>query len=198
MIRKIVSNQIEENCYLIEDENGIVIIDPGCGVHEKIAHITQGKRDLSIIITHGHADHIFDADLINADSIYIHPMDFDHLFDEHKSLLKYFGKKTLNIERSIVKNCKLLENRWKVFHTPGHTPGSCCYLYNESILFSGDTVFSNSIGRCDLPGGDEKEMSKSVDFIKGFLIGNPDIKILPGHGPETNAKLILLENPFFR
>ncbi|HPA00427.1 MAG TPA: MBL fold metallo-hydrolase [Mesotoga prima] len=64
-------------------------------------------------------------------------------------------------------------------------------------MFSGDTVFSTSVGRTDLPGGDHDQMKSSIDRLKELFTKMPDLIVFPGHGPQTTARIILRENPFF-
>jgi len=85
----------------------------------------------------------------------------------------------------------------KVIATPGHTPGSCCFLVRdgeEEILFSGDTLFARSVGRCDLPGGDGEALDRSL----GLLALLPDaLRVFPGHGPGTTIGEERAQNPFW-
>lgn len=197
MIRIILSDRMEENCYLVEDENGIVVIDPGIGAADRIIDLV-GDTKLSILITHGHADHIFDIDRLKGDNIFVHPLDRERLLDAEKSLLNFFGRGPLRIDESAIVDCLQIGEKWRVIHTPGHTPGSCCYLYDGGILFTGDTVFMESIGRTDLPGGSEDAMIDSLRLLKEIFENGPDLKVFPGHGPGTDAREILIDNPFFR
>jgi len=85
-------------------------------------------------------------------------------------------------------------SKGRVIHTPGHTPGSICFLVGESLLFTGDTLFRESVGRCDLPGGNERQLLAS---IKEKLMVLPDeIRVLPGHMDESTIGHERLSNPF--
>ena len=84
-----------------------------------------------------------------------------------------------------------------MIETPGHSPGSCCYLC-ENALFSGDTLMCRSIGRTDFPGGDEAAMESSLAKLRvlGKGVKEP-ILVYPGHGDRTTLAAELLENPYF-
>ena len=83
----------------------------------------------------------------------------------------------------------------KVLHTPGHTPGSCCFQL-DSLLFAGDTLFQRSIGRTDLPGGDYPTIERSIQSRLYTL--DPDTKVICGHGPTTTIGDEARANPFVR
>jgi glyoxylase-like metal-dependent hydrolase (beta-lactamase superfamily II) len=85
--------------------------------------------------------------------------------------------------------------RFEVRHTPGHTPGHCCFLLEEEgVLFSGDQLFAGSIGRTDLPGGDFDQLV--VSMRERVLDLPDDVRVLPGHGPETTIGWERRTNPF--
>jgi len=83
----------------------------------------------------------------------------------------------------------------KIIHTPGHSPGGIC-LYGGEILFAGDTLFFEGVGRDDLPGGSWKELERSVKEKLYTL--PPETKVYPGHGPATSIAYEATNNPFFR
>ena len=83
----------------------------------------------------------------------------------------------------------------QVFHTPGHTPGSCCYLLTEEkTLLSGDTLFYCSVGRTDFPGGSSRQIKQSLDRLLSELPG--DTTVLPGHGESTTIDFEKRNNPY--
>ena len=84
---------------------------------------------------------------------------------------------------------------FKVIHTPGHTGGSCCfYQEEEKILFSGDTIFMESVGRTDFPTGSAKQL---IDSVRNKVLVLPsDVQIYPGHGPETSVAYEAANNPY--
>lgn len=186
MIKKIVSNDIiNMNCYLIIDENSCFIVDPGGNYIELEKEINKGNLNvLGILLTHAHVDHTYLIGKYNC-PIYLHEKEVEILRYSNLSLYDSFSLdmpfsvKNLDIKKlkdndEIMLNDKVI----KVIHTPGHTKGSVCYLYDNK-LFSGDTLFKESCGRCDLPTGSETDMARSL--IK--LIDNLDdsVKVYPGH-----------------
>ncbi len=193
MIKKIISDDIiNMNVYLIINENKCFIVDPGGNYSEIEKTIKELNLEvLGILLTHAHVDHTFLIGKFNT-PIYIHEKEVEVL--RYSSLSLYdsfsldmpFSFKDLNIIK--VKNddiIKLNDLEIKVSHTPGHTKGSVCYLCNNK-LFSGDTLFKESCGRCDLPTGSEIDMAKSLVY----LIDNLDesTKVYPGHDESTTIK----------
>ena len=194
MIKKIISNDIiNMNVYLIIDENKCFIVDPGGNYSEIDKTIKELDLEvLGILLTHAHVDHTYLIGKFNC-PIYLHDKEVEvlrysniSLYDSF-SLDMPFNYKDLNIIK--VKNgdiIKLNDKEIKVIHTPGHTKGSVCYLYDNNKLFSGDTLFRESCGRCDLPTGSEIDMAKSLVA----LIDNLDeaTKVYPGHDEASTIK----------
>lgn len=185
LVDKIIVGELETNCYILAEETSktCAIIDPGAD-YKKIKKYLDSRdfTPLFIINTHGHGDHIMADEEFNL-PIYIHKDDADFLHDPGKNLSFVYSIKRkadkilmdgdeINLGNLVI----------KVIHTPGHTPGGICLLC-EDILFSGDTLFASGVGRTDLPYADE---AKLIDSIKTKLfILNDNVKVYPGHGPET-------------
>ena len=112
------------------------------------------------------------------------------------NLGKYFKLGEINVPAEKLKNNRELDEKWKVIHTPGHTEGSSCYLLDNKFLFTGDTLFFNSIGRTDLPGGNDLQMKASLRKLKELLDENPSLIIHPGHDRSGTAEEVLINNPF--
>ncbi len=185
IIERIVVGDFFTNCYIVgcEEEKVCAIIDPGSD-GEKIKKVIdkKGLKPIFIINTHGHFDHIGANNFFNL-SVYIHKDDADFLTDPEKNLSSLFYSpyvcKNSIVELNDGDKIKIGKIILEVLHTPGHTPGSIC-LKTENILFTGDTVFENGIGRTDFPFGDEEKLIKS---IKEKIIILPDnTEIYPGHG----------------
>ncbi len=189
-MKRYITDNFGVNCYILNYQGECFLIDPG--EYNKLIEDEIKKYNYKgILLTHGHLDHI-DAIDKYIGPIYIHANDYDNLFDLSLSGYKFFNlKKNFNSEKlNIIKiydndKIKLGDSFINVIHTPGHTKGSVCYLFKD-MLFTGDTLFKNSVGRTDLPGGNMNLLRKSVIKI---IDNNKDyIKIYPGHDEFTNIK----------
>jgi hydroxyacylglutathione hydrolase len=201
------------NCYLVAPAPGeeCVIIDPGQDAEPGIEDLLARYRlkPIAVLLTHGHIDHMWSvAPVCGARNIpaYIHPDDRDLLSDPARGMAlnakqEFLGGMTFS-EPDDVK--ELLDGmiltlagcNFAVSHTPGHTQGSVTYRGGEAdldTLFSGDLLFAGSIGRTDLPGGDDKSMAASL--YKTLTLPDETV-VLPGHGPQTTIGDERLSNPF--
>ena len=178
-------------CYLLGAENGqeCVVIDPGAEP-PRIRQAAEGRRIAAILLTHGHFDHIGGVSaLMNpaagepAPVLYIHPLDRDMLTDPVRNagqgllgreVLAPFPAEPVAEGQEL----SLAGLSIRVLHTPGHTPGSVCYLVGED-LFSGDTMFAYGWGRTDLPGGSEEAMMNSLRRLMPMA---RKMRLHPGHG----------------
>lgn len=167
-IKRVITGYLKENCYIVEEDNNVLIIDPGSdsiNIKKEIGN----KNVVGILITHFHADHIGALDeMENEYSIH-------HLkLEEGKHSIENF--------------------KFEVINTPGHTKDSVCYyFYSNNVMFTGDFLFKESIGRCDLEGGNYNEMLNSLDKIKKY---NDDIIIYPGHGEKSSLGFEKDFNPY--
>lgn len=202
-ILKISEQHCSCNCYcLVNEKKEAIIIDPGSNE----PHITSilTKENLVpkyILLTHGHADHIGAVpDLVAKFDVQIVAslQEKEVLENKSKNLSYLFSGNTIEFSADIYfdaaaeDSLHLLDNSIEILFTPGHTAGSCCYILNDFLL-SGDTLFNDSIGRTDLPGGSSREMRRSLDKIKAL---EKDYAILPGHGPNSNLNREKDRNPF--
>ncbi len=199
------------NTYVVINEKGeCVIIDPTELVVRQHVLKMIAKEKLQprfIINTHGHWDHISGNRLLKETfgiPIAIHRLDKEFLLRPDLNLGAFLGKFQDKYDTSPPADIELDDGEeifgLKVLHTPGHTPGSIVLLHpdpsNPSIAFTGDLLFKESIGRVDLPLGNEKEMLKSLKkFIK--ILGRNTL-ILPGHGEEAKWEEIEEKNEVLR
>jgi glyoxylase-like metal-dependent hydrolase (beta-lactamase superfamily II) len=183
------------NCYLIGKKDGnAIVIDPGDDLDKIMALIDKNNLNIEKIInTHGHFDHITaNSELkekTNAD-IYIHEKDKEALVNPDKNLSTHLGQKNLvklnEADHTLAEGdiIEIEDYKFKVLHTPGHSPGSIClHDKDKQVLISGDTIFSMGVGRTDFPGCSQEEL---IDSIENKLLNLPDeTKVYPGHGQET-------------
>lgn len=182
-----------------------VIVDPG-GETEKIAQILA-HHDLTveaIIHTHAHLDHIYctrDVKESHGGEICLHNEDM-FLYDGIAMQAAMFGwqvRETLPVDRFVDHGdrIKMGNSSLEVIHTPGHTPGSICFEVNDGdqrLLFAGDTLFKRSIGRTDLPGGNSKQILKSIR--ERLYTRDLDTLVITGHGDSTTLGDESIKNPF--
>lgn len=185
------------NCYIVIDEitNESIIIDPGDDAERLLDEFNKTGSHLNfIILTHGHADHtaaVAEFRSKYAVDVYMSKKDSE-LIEKEEYM---FGQKNENANKFIKDGdvLKFGSKNVKCIETPGHTPGGMCYLI-ENSLFSGDTLFNNSVGRTDFPGGDYAAI---ISSIKNKLMKLDDnIKVYPGHGSETTIGFERRSNPF--
>jgi len=203
MLVSLPTGPLEVNCYLIGCENTgkAAVIDPGGDAESIMALLRQHDLTLIMVInTHGHFDHIgANRALLEKTgcALLIHEDDAPLLqrAAEHAAL---FG---LSTSRS-PEPTRLLKDgdtitvgdvTLQVFHTPGHSPGGICLQVDDS-LFVGDTLFSGSIGRTDLPGGNHQQLIASIK--EKLLCLADETRVYPGHGPATTIGQEKCHNPF--
>jgi len=202
-ITALAVSMFETNCYLVYDSQGGegVVIDPGDEAERIMAEIDRaGFMPKMILLTHGHGDHIGAVGEIKEKykiPVYAGKGEERIIESSNKHFPAMFG-----VEVSCPPPDHLLSEGDKVaigsenlsvIATPGHSPGGVCF-YNEGVLICGDTLFYNSIGRTDLPGGSHEVL---IDVIKKKLLILPEATICyPGHGPETTVGQERQYNPF--
>ena len=172
-IDKVVVGDLLENCYIISDNNkNCLIVDPG-SEESKIINCIKDKKVIGILITHHHFDHVGVLDIIK-EKYKTNVYDYSNLVEKEYTIGTF---------------------TFKVMFNPGHTSDSISFYFEkEKVIFVGDFVFKESIGRCDLEGGNYKEMLTSINKL---LKINDDIIIYPGHGEKTSLFYEKEHNPFF-
>ncbi len=191
------------NTWLLwDDASGqALLVDPAAPSTALLEQIRRlGLKVKQIINTHGHGDHIGGNPFFKKHlpaPVAIHSRDAAMLTDNRKNLSEYMGSPLPpNAADLLLEDgyeFELGDHSVKVIHTPGHTPGCVCLLA-EKYLLSGDTLFEQSIGRTDFPGGSHSQI---IDSIKSKLfVLSDDTLVFPGHGPKTSIGLEKKNNPF--
>ncbi len=194
---------IAANCYIVYDEDSkeCMIVDPGAEGPKIMAEVYRRHLSVKYIVnTHGHADHIA-ADGYVKDAtgarVLIHELDAPMLTSARDNLSVFIGNAVNEPPADLLlKDGDILDIgglQFTVIHTPGHTPGGICLLCNGAC-FSGDTLFENSIGRTDFPGGSSQQLLNSIKTR--LLVLDDSIVVYPGHGPTTSIKWEKNNNPF--
>lgn len=161
------------NCYLVDINNKVLVIDPGDEV-DKIIKKIGNRSVIGIIITHYHFDHIGALD----------------------RLISKYGVNVYDKNNMIDGENKIGDFIFDVIYTSGHKEDAITiYFKKDRIMFCGDFIFKDSIGRCDLPGGNINDMINSINRIKEY---DRDIVIYPGHGDKTCLGYEIDNNIYFR
>ncbi len=190
------------NCYVVETAPGrCVIIDLGGNPDVLMRFLDAHKLRLrKILLTHGHFDHIGGVEAVRkltGAEVYIHEADAKMLSSAEYSLaagMSFHPFEAITDFTAVTGDSWINDGdlSFRVFHTPGHSEGSVCYICDD-VIFSGDTLFRDSIGRSDFPGSNSIDMNNSLHALN-LLQG--DYKVLPGHGPSTALSRERRTNPF--
>ncbi len=184
----------QTNCYIIRDKNSAscCVLDPGSEADQVLDYLNEQNLTLeAILLTHCHFDHVGAVRDIAAETdcrVFLCPEDLTLPGAFTAGKLYY----TDTYAEGSVLNLAGLEIR--VLHTPGHTPGSVCLMVNDAI-FSGDTLFADSCGRTDLPGGDWATIRASLNRLASI---EADFNVFPGHGESTTLAREKKYNPYMR
>jgi glyoxylase-like metal-dependent hydrolase (beta-lactamase superfamily II) len=201
LLERFVNGRARSNAYVYAPaDRRALIVDAGTGAAAKIADLVraEGLEPQALVLTHGHPDHIWTArELSDRYEIpaYIHGSDLSWFDDPatggHLPLFRIAGRVYGRSRRLRPRRLQIagdgLETagmRIDVLHTPGHTPGSVCFLVDD-VCFAGDTVFFGGLGHTAYPGGSRHQLRESV---RSQLLNLPDeLRMLPGHGRETTV-----------
>lgn len=205
-IRTYPLGYIQTNCYIVSNTTKqCLIFDPGGEGEKIISELHRLKmKPLAILLTHAHFDHIGAVEQVRVSfdiPVYIHTSEKKWLVDPSKngsakyaeipSIICNEADVLLNSESEL----KIGEFHMDLLHTPGHSPGSLTYYFKQDqFAIVGDTLFQNSIGRTDLPGGNQPELMKAIHTK---LLTLPETTLVyPGHGPSTTIEAEMDSNPF--
>ena len=172
-IIKVVTGALDENCYVLVKGDNCLVIDPGDDFH-KIKEVINGRKVLGVLITHSHFDHI-------------------------GALRNFLTKRSIKIfKRSNLeeKEYTIGDFKFNCIHTPGHSRDSVTFYFPEDeVMFVGDFIFKESIGRVDLPGGNNNEMNMSIAKILEY---DDEIILYPGHNEDTTLGYEKENNPYLK
>ncbi len=214
MITGFPAGMLACNCYVLAQRAGAdaIVVDPGQRAMGQLHQILDEHRltPAAVLLTHGHIDHIWSAQKV-ADTYgcpaYIHPEDRFMLSDPIKGFGPRLGqiafgalfrepKEVLELDRDGDK-LDIGDTVVTVDHTPGHTRGSVVFRVagdGSEIAFTGDTLFRQSVGRTDLPGGSGRDLLGSI--VTKLMVLDDDTVVLPGHGEKSTIGLERRTNPF--
>ena len=208
------AGMLQCNCYILAARAGsdAIIVDPGQRAMGRIREILDENRltPSAVLLTHGHIDHIWSAQKV-ADTYgcpaYIHAEDRFMLTDPIKGFGPRLAQLAFGVLFSEPKQVVELDRDGDkldlggitvtVDHTPGHTRGSVVFRISDGpvdLAFTGDTLFKQSVGRTDLPGGSGRDLLDSI--VTKLLVLDNDTVVLPGHGPQTTIGAERRTNPF--
>lgn len=208
-IGRLILGAFQTNCYILRDSataTDCLVIDPGLEAEELIDFLSRHKLNaVATVLTHGHADHIAGVALLRESfpemKVHVHKLDAEMLIQPEHNLSAFAGELIeAGPADSLLQDGDIIEQagiKLHVLHTPGHTPGGIClYSENEGIVFTNDTLFAESVGRTDFPGGNIPQLLNSIG--QKLLTLPENTKVYPGHGPTTTIGREKVCNPFLQ
>ena len=209
-INHYVVGMVQTNCYIVINDvtKECFIIDPGASGKQLAEKIKQDNLiPVAVLLTHGHFDHVAAAEDLAKEldiKVYAHEAEADTLHDPQKNVSWMVNCKESYEADVFLKDEEIISLAGfeiKVLHTPGHTEGGCCYyVAEENVVFTGDTLFAQSVGRTDFPGGSMSQIVRSIQE-KLMTLNEPgnletDIMVYPGHNDPTTIETERMENPY--
>jgi glyoxylase-like metal-dependent hydrolase (beta-lactamase superfamily II) len=206
-IDRFILGEFQSNAYVVratESALDVLVVDAGLDSHELGDFLSkEGLTPRALVLTHGHADHILGSGQLRrhyADiRVYVHKLDAPMLTDAGANLSLLTGAAFTVAPADVLLDdgdvVDVAGVKLEVLHTPGHTPGGIClYSADEGVVFVGDTLFADSVGRTDFPGGDMGQLGTSIR--KRLLVLPEETVVYPGHGMRTTIGREKRSNPF--
>lgn len=204
-IKRLPLGSLNANCYLIYDEEELLIVDPGAEAEKIKRTISKLKvRPQAVLLTHAHYDHIGALDEIRESyhlPVYLSAEEKNWLADPSKNLSSLFNEAITAREADYFfhpdEKLTIGNFSFKVLANPGHSPGGVSFVFDEDeFVLSGDALFAGGVGRTDLPGS---EAEKLLPAIREKIFRLPEhYTLYPGHGPESTIEKEIKTNPFFQ
>lgn len=205
-LKKLPLGPLGTNCYIVSKSNQALVFDPGGDAPNVIKYLEDNDLELiGILLTHAHFDHIGGVEELRKAykvDVYLHDLEKNWLSspDLNRSTL-FLGEsgaiQTSSPEKVIDRegDLEIGPFKFQIIHTPGHSPGSVTYYFEEEeLMISGDVLFQNGIGRTDLPGGSIDVLANSI-INKLYQLPN-HTKVHPGHGESTSILIEKQNNPY--
>lgn len=202
-IHQMSVGELGTNCYIVvSEQNNALVIDAGANAKEILNFTKKNQTTIKILLlTHAHFDHIgavYELQQQTGAKVVLHKDENELLLDPLKNVANLFI--SLDVFHPIKADVLLQDGdtidldeiSLKVMHTPGHTKGSCVY-YADGVMFSGDTLFQQSVGRTDFYGGSMDDMKQSMKKLSQL---SDDYTVLPGHGGKTTLQYEKITNPY--
>ncbi|WP_430785280.1 MBL fold metallo-hydrolase [Virgibacillus flavescens] len=193
------------NCYIIYNGEDALIIDPG-GDEEVVVEFLKDKSctPKAILLTHAHFDHIGAVDYLRKEyniEVYLHQNEKEWLSEPNLNGSISFTQNPISIEppeKELSEGYLQIESfSFEVLFTPGHSPGSVCFVFEDlGFVIGGDVLFKHGVGRTDLPGGSMEVLMESISEKLYKL--NDSMIVYPGHGPSTTISNEKRVNPFVK
>lgn len=204
-IERIITGEIQENCYLVYNEKNLLIIDPGAQAQKIMDTITHTqKQPIAILLTHTHYDHIGAVETLRHEytiPVYVSPLEQAWLtnpilnlsgLDRHNDIADVIVQPAEHEFQ--MKDYTIGDIQFTVVPTPGHSIGSLSFIFDDFVI-TGDALFKGSIGRTDLHTGNLNQLLHSIQTYL-FTLPN-ELPAYPGHGDPTTIEHEKKNNPFF-
>ena len=203
-LQKCILGPVYTNCYLLKNkETGeLIIVDPAdCPEKIEMKISRMNGKPVAILLTHGHFDHILAAQAVKEKyniPIYACRQEEEMLREPSINMTVHYGQGCSIVPDVFLEDLDVIRLAGfsvQMIHTPGHTPGGCCYYFPyEDVIFTGDSLFCGSIGRTDFKGG---SMSDLVRTVKEKIMTLPEhTEVYPGHNDTTTIENERMYNPY--